>query len=75
MNSLVHSAAAPPETGPLPDAPAAVVEIRSEGSRLVCVSADGRELSLSRLVGSHVRVGDEVLIHSAAAPATTDAEI
>src|ERR1700730_6845599 len=41
--------------------PSRVLEIRPEGSKLVCVGADGREFALSRLIGSNVRVGDQIL--------------
>jgi hypothetical protein len=75
MNSAVQSPTAVPEANQLPGAAASVVRIRREGSKLVSVSADGRELALTRLVGSHLRVGDEVLIHAAAEPTIADAEI
>jgi hypothetical protein len=41
--------------------PSRVLGVRFEGSRLICLLADNRQLALSRLTGSHVRVGDEIL--------------
>src|SRR5579864_1216606 len=75
MNSEAQSPTAVPEASQLPGAAASVVRIRREGSKLVSVSADGRELALTRLVGSHLRVGDEVLIHAPAEQTIADAEI
>ena len=46
--------------------PSRVLEIRQEESKLVCVGADGREFALSRLIGSNVRVGDELLAPASA---------
>ncbi len=71
----MQSAAASPEVSPVTEAPSPVTQIRWEGSKLVCVCADGREFALSGLVGSHLRVGDEVLVHDSAGTTTADAEI
>lgn len=75
MDSAVQAVAASPEVSPITETFSHVTRIRWEGSKLVCLSADGREFALSSLVGSHLRVGDEVLLHAAAGSATTDAEI
>ena len=37
-----------------------VTDVRPEDSKLLCTLADGRHLTLSPLLGSHLRVGDEV---------------
>jgi hypothetical protein len=55
--------------------PSRVLEIRPEESKLVCVGADGREFALSRLIGSNVRVGDELLAPASAGTAIADTEI
>jgi hypothetical protein len=55
--------------------PSRVLEIRPEESKLVCVCADAREFALSRLIGSNVRVGDELLAPASAGTAIADTEI
>ena len=55
--------------------PSRVLEIRPEESKLVCVGAEGREFALSRLVGSNVRIGDEVLVPASTGTATADTEV
>lgn len=54
---------------------ARVLEIRPEQSKLVCVVSGDREISLSRLLGSNVRIGDEILLPASTESATTDTEI
>ena len=61
MNSVVDTMVAAPASAEA-QLPSRVLEIRPEESKLVCVGADGREFALSRLVGSNVRIGDEVLV-------------
>jgi hypothetical protein len=39
---------------------ARVLELKHQGSAFVCTTADGREVTLTRIVGSNVRIGDEV---------------
>jgi len=55
--------------------PSRVLEIRPEESKVVCVGADGREFVLSRLVGSNVRIGDEVFAPASTGTATADTEV
>jgi hypothetical protein len=52
-----------------------VIEIRPEQSKLICVVSDGREIAISRLVGSNVRIGDEILVSASNGSETTDIEI
>jgi len=74
MNSVVDTivAAAASSEAQLPSL---VLEIRPEESKLVCVGAEGREFALSRLIGSNVRVGDELLAPASAGTAIADTEI
>src|ERR1700730_3257275 len=60
MNTAVDTMVAAPASSEA-QLPSRVLEIRPEESRLVCVGADGREFEPSRLVGSNVRVGDQIL--------------
>lgn len=55
--------------------PARVIELKPEQSKLVCVVSNGHEIALSRLVGSNIRIGDEILVPDSTESATTDAEI
>src|SRR5438067_689209 len=41
-------------------APARVAAVRQETGKIICTCSSGAILALSRLVGSHVRVGDEI---------------
>jgi hypothetical protein len=52
-----------------------VIEIRPEQSKLICVVSDGREIAISRLVGSHVRIGDQIVVSASNGSQTTDTEI
>src|SRR6202142_289451 len=74
MNSAVDTIIAAPGSSEA-QLPSGVLEIRPEESKLVCVGADGREFALSRLVGSNVRVGDEVLVPESTGTATADPEV
>jgi hypothetical protein len=74
MDSAVASAAPAPAVTSEPKPPR-VVEIRPEESKLVCTLADGREFTLPRLVGSHLRLGDELVLPGSVHPAVPDAEI
>src|SRR5580700_6239753 len=72
MNSVVDTIVAAPANTEA-QLPSRILEIRPEESKLVCVGADGREFALSRLVGSNVRVGDELLAPATTGAATADA--
>src|SRR5258706_13806841 len=74
MNSLLDTMVAAPANSEA-QLPSRVLEIRPEESKLVCVGADGREFALSRLVGSNVRIGDEVLVPASTRTATADTEV
>src|ERR1700730_14593638 len=74
MNSVVDTIIAAPASSEA-QLPFRVLEIRPEESKLVCVSAEGREFALSRLVGSNVRIGDEVLVPGSTGTGTGDAEV
>jgi hypothetical protein len=73
MNSMVDTVAAPANTEA--QLPSRVLEIRPEESNLVCVGAGGREFALSRIAGSNVRVGDELIAPATTGTVTADAEI
>src|SRR6202166_3678511 len=74
MNSAVDTSIAAP-AGSDAQMTSRALEISPEESKLVCVGADGREFALSRLVGSNVRIGDEVLVPASTGTATTDTEV
>ena len=74
MNSVVDTIIAAPASSEA-QLPSRVLEIRPEESKLVCVGADGREFALSRLVGSNVQIGDEVLVPASTGTATADTEV
>jgi hypothetical protein len=74
MNSVVDTIVAASASSEA-QLPSRVFEIRPEESKLVCVGADGREFALSRLVGSNVRIGDEVLVPASTGTATADTEV
>src|SRR6185437_6471964 len=74
MDSAVALAAPAPTVTPEPK-PSRVVEIRPEESKLACTLADGREFALSRLVGSHLTLGDELVLPGSVDPAVPDTEI
>jgi hypothetical protein len=74
VNSIVETSVASGSSS-AEQMPARVLEIRPEQSKLVCVVSSGREISLSRLVGSNIRIGDEILLPGSTESATTDTEI
>ena len=74
VNSIVETSV-PSGSNSAEQMPARVLEIRPEQSKLVCVFSSGREISLSRLVGSNIRIGDEILLPASTESATTDTEI
>jgi len=74
MNSVVDTMVAAPASSEA-QLPSRILEIRPEESKLVCVGADGREFALSRLIGSNVRVGDEVLVPASTGTAPADTEV
>ena len=59
-------------TRPVMEMLARVLELKHQGSALVCATADGREVTLTRLVGSNVRIGDEVAVADSSATAATE---
>ena len=61
---MIETAVATPAK---PAAPvlARVLELKPQDSKLACATADGREFMLTRLIGSNVRIGDEVAVSSA----------
>jgi hypothetical protein len=52
-----------------------VTNVRPEESKLLCTLADGRHLTLSRLLGSNLRVGDEVSATGVAESTAKEPEI
>src|ERR1700684_650536 len=74
MNSVVDTIVAAPANSEA-QLPSRVLEIRPEESKLVCVGADGRQFAPSRLAGSNVRIGDEVLVPASTGTATADTEV
>ena len=74
MNSVVDTIVAASASSEA-QLPSRVFEIKPEESKLVCVGADGREFALSRLVGSNVRIGDDVLVPASTGTATADTEV
>jgi len=59
-------------TRPVMEMLARVLELKHQGSALVCATADGREVTLTRLVGSNVRIGDEVAVADSSPTAGTE---
>ena len=59
-------------TKPAMEMLARVRELKPQGSALVCVTADGQEVTLTRLVGSNVRIGDEVAVADCSPTAGTE---
>lgn len=73
MNSTVESRVPPPLANVSAEQiPARVLKVRPEQSRILCCTSDGREIALSRLIGSNVRVGDEILVSSNGTGAAKD---
>jgi hypothetical protein len=75
VNSIVETSAEPSDSNSPEQTPARVLEIRPERSKFVCVVSNGREIALSRLVGSNIRIGDEILLPASTESAATDTEI
>lgn len=59
-------------TRPVMEMLARVLELKHQGSALVCATADGREVTLTRLVASNVRIGDEVAVADSLPTAGTE---
>lgn len=59
-------------TKPVMEMLARVLELKHQGSALVCAIADGREVTLTRLAGSNVQIGDEVAVADSSATAATE---
>jgi hypothetical protein len=51
---------------------ARVLELKHQGSAFVCATADGREVTVSRLVGSNIRIGDEVAVADSSTSTATE---
>jgi len=51
---------------------ARVLELKHQGLALVCATADGHEVTLTRRVGSNVRIGDEVAVADSSPTAGTE---
>src|SRR5579863_154998 len=71
MNSVMETAATAP-VKPAMQMLARVLELKTQGSKLVCATAEGREVTLARLVGSNVRIGDEVAVAESSATAARE---
>ena len=56
------------ETSGLRPAPERVTAVRQEPGKIICTCSSGALLALSRLIGSQVRVGDEISATTAAVP-------
>jgi len=74
MDSAVQSGVVAPPVALSSEHPSSLIRIRREGPKFLCACADGREFALSRLVASHLRVGDELLVQGSGV-ASADAEI
>ena len=71
MNSVMETAATAPAK-PATHMLARVLELKTQDSKLVCATADGGEVTLTRLVGSNVRTGDEVAVTDSSATTATE---
>lgn len=71
MNSMVETAVAA-SASPVAPMLARVLDLKHQASALLCATADGREIPLPRLVGSNVRIGDEVAVADSSATAATE---
>src|SRR5258708_34563849 len=74
MNSVVDTIAAAPASAEA-QLPSRVLEIKQEESKLGGGGGGGWEFGISRLVGSNVRIGDEVLVPASAGTATANTEV
>jgi hypothetical protein len=74
MSSMMETAVAAPAK---PAAPvlARVLELKPQDSKLACATADGREFMLTRLIGSNVRIGDEMAVADSSGTATANTEV
>ena len=66
MNSTVEASVASSGTETVAPILTRVLTIRPGQSKVVCGLSDSREIALSGLVGSNVRVGDDLLVSAAA---------
>jgi hypothetical protein len=71
MDSMMETVVAA-STRPVMEMLARVRELKHQGSALVCATADRREVTLTRLVGSNVRIGDEVAVADSSPTAGTE---
>jgi hypothetical protein len=71
MNSVIETAATAPAK-PVTHMLARVLEVKAKDSRLVCATADGGEVALTRFVGSNVRTGDEVAVTDSSPTTATE---
>jgi curved DNA-binding protein CbpA len=74
MSSMMETAVAAPAK---PAAPvlARVLELKPQDSKLACATADGREFMLTRLIGSNLRIGDEMAVADSSGTATANSEV
>src|SRR5579862_9841178 len=70
MNSVMETATTAPAK-PATHKLARVLELKTQDSKLVCATVDG-EVTLTRLVGSNVRIGDEVAVADSSATTATE---
>jgi len=71
----VETSVAPSDSKTVSPIPARVLTIRPGQSKIVCGLSDSREIALSGLVGSNVRIGDNILVSAAADSAAANEEI
>jgi hypothetical protein len=71
MDSVMETVVTAP-TKPAVQMLARVLELKHQDSALVCATADGREVTLTRLVGSNVRIGDEVAVADSSTSTATE---
>ena len=74
MNSVMETAVDAPAR-PATQTLARVLELKPQDSKLVCTTAEGREFTLTRLVGANVRIGDDVAVADSTGAATANTEV
>jgi hypothetical protein len=75
MESVLRTPGTAPGVVPQDAQVARVANIQPQESSLGCSLSDGRHLVLSRLVGSHLRVGDEIRVPASPEASTGESEL
>jgi curved DNA-binding protein CbpA len=75
MSSMMMDTGVATPAKPAAPVLARVLELKPQDSKLAGATADGREFMLTRLIGSNVRIGDEMAVADSSGNSTANTEV